>query len=1279
MLVMKVTMDGDIEWNHYFAPTEDLDFARRRSWGYDLVETNKNGQLGYRLVGFGQYNDELNQANNRRRPYMVQLNSVGEKLWDHIELEQGTAWSATATEWLEYGAIDRAVDPVNNDELFVITGRNPSLGSFITFAQYFREPSSAPGFVPASWTREIQSEPASNYPGIDPDLRIICTDVIFHEVAGTPFVVWPLIANAEASMADGFLYMLDPDNDGQTVATASIGEIHAFDLQIGLVSMSNGNIGLCSTKWPAGYATNGDRYGWTDFSEDRRSCLGQFAATSGWDPSSNPGIQNYYNFYGSQSYAAELNGNDLTLIWEKQWQHRLDPNGGDDCYPGNARRRQCNFKIVEADDGGLVICGNTGHNFDDAYLAKLAPCEQVFAYTPLALDANGEHHITTNTEWTEDMNIAGSIVVDPGKILTVNTATIGFAASTPQLKTNIVVQPGATLILKNNAHLTSAPECSGQGMWDGVKVLSYHDPEGPEFQTYPGQVLLRSGGRISNALTGILAGEGDPADPGFANTTENTYGGVVDSRDGVFMNNRIDVVAKEWVSPMGNTPSDYTSEACAARDRFIGTRFVTTAPLKDPSLHPVTHLRGAEVELEVYGCSFGNELGSHSESQRMGHGIESLNADLKVGPCNSGFCPPDTDRPNTFRNLDHAVHATHSMGTGYPNIQGNTFTDNICAVYLADMPAANVSNNTVTMGRWDVDMSENLDEFYWNGAHRAIFTTGSSGLQIMDNTLGRTAGTTTLLEGIVVGYTQEGNEVVFRNSATDLDIAYVGEGVCADVENDPSLLGLQFQCNTNTNNATNFKSRIAAGSSEQEHGRQTIRGRQGTPTIGASNSFGGAQHFEVGTRCDALEYVEYSYGSGQAPATYTVQDLGDLDADYLEPVLVSSTITCPTGTPVYVVGGGGNFTEVRPHLIGSKYAYGNLRYQLDQLIDGGSTDEVVLEIVSAWPQEYLDLRNELMAKSPYLSVEALRSLVDKPDVPVAIKAEVIIANPDASKKNGFLKWAEWEAEYPIPGYLADAVEASWDSKTYRTTLEENLADAHTKLTQTAYYAIGLLRADSTAHPDSLRWAWQQVRTNGARYAEASLLMEQGDFATARAMVDAIPVEKEQKEKEEAERVRMLACIDVLANAHADGRDVYHLTPNEVSALDNAIGTHYDRAANNASNLLCAVYDKCRAPYTGDASVPKNNRTRQRTRDTTSPTAANFGLYPNPTRNWVVLTADEGSTNILLQDPSGRTVATATMNGNSQQTMDLKGLAPGSYMVHYQNEGRTVHTERLVIQ
>lgn len=287
---------------------------------------------------------------------------------------------------------------------------------------------------------------------------------------------------------------------------------------------------------------------------------------------------------------------------------------------------------------GIAYAGND--------VITLQPWESKVLYRiPIAYDIDvAEHHITTNTTWNTDMNVRGRVIVDANKTLTIDGATIRFAQSTPALPTNILVEPGGDLIVKNSAHLTSTDECGYQGMWDGIRALSYYDPQGPNIQVGPGKIVLESGATISNALAGVLLGEGSFMTPHWQFTTINWWGGTVDCRDAILLNNRYDIVAKEWVGPQGiRSGRRHIGPAFGGRNLFVNTQFLTTTPLKNPALDPIAHLRGSDVELEVYGCTFANDIGNHTESLKMGQGISGLNARMKVKPCITGNCPPGSN------------------------------------------------------------------------------------------------------------------------------------------------------------------------------------------------------------------------------------------------------------------------------------------------------------------------------------------------------------------------------------------------------------------------------------------------------------------------------------------------------------------------------------------------------------------------------------------------------------------------------------------------------------
>ena len=747
-----------------------------------------------------------------------------------------------------------------------------------------------------------------------------------------------------------------------------------------------------------------------------------------------------------------------------------------------------------------------------------------------------------------------------------------------------------------------------------------------------------------------------------------------------FENNVYDVVMHPggWPAVVPYDPEEaiYTGMAL-----FKDCTFRTTRAFNDPSLFPKAHVRLTDRDASVFrACTFANDRTDIPAltSAQLGHGIETFNSGFTVTSC-LPFCGDASLPPNTFRNLDHAIHSTTSNGDVWNIVRDSEFNDNICGVFISGEAGLVIKDNDLRLGRWSGITLEGDEDGAFLGHHRGIFTTESWGLAIQDNTLARSTGApvSAATEGIVVGYTKDHNDQVYRNSATNLSLGFVGEGISADVEGgNPNSVGLQFQCNTNEGNTTNLMSRKALGDPDFDF-MHTIRGIQGYPTLAAGNGFDQDTDWDFDKNTEAVPIITYYYD----PA-FADQEPQNHPAD-LQPMPITGTgNACGDGPGV--IGGGHTISSLKPVLQSNKYAYGSIRYLYEQLIDGGNTDEVVQEITDAWPQDVWDLRDYLLGMNPYLSVDALKQLIDKVSVPVAIKMEICVANPEGTQKDGFLKWAELESLYPLPAYAIASIKASWDTRTYRFGLEAQMADKHANMTQAVNHLLVLYRTDSAhADPDSLRWVWQQLRTNAARYAETGLLLKQQRFADALAVLNAMPVEKALRPKEQTERQRMLDYVDVLATAHSDGRSAYRLNGQEVQQLDELVGELYDRPAVWASNLLCAVYGICRPPFTGGAPTAKSLRMYPDPENASSATPGLL-LQPNPANTYVVmnynLPGNTGTAQLRVRDASGRVVNTLQFAGEQgQQVWDTRGTAPGVYTVELLRGGRVERSERLVIQ
>jgi hypothetical protein len=327
--------------------------------------------------------------------------------------------------------------------------------------------------------------------------------------------------------------------------------------------------------------------------------------------------------------------------------------------------------------------------------------------------------------------------------------------------------------------------------------------------------------------------------------------------------------------------------------------------------------------------------------------------------------------------------------------------------------------------------------------------------------------TLVLVSSELLGYSRGHNDMVFRNSAHDLDAAYVGEGVCAD-ENNRAFIGLHFQCNQNDDNATNLWSRKVDIDPEVQD--QTIRTNQGRLERAADNGFDRTLgNWDIRNTNNLSNVLTYWWKTPTTPYKPEFMTDGVVVTDNFSslPVLQPTNnctqrnvrlVTYASRDPGVLVAG---MMQEGGHYVNSAYLY-------KQLIDGGNTDEMVEEVVQSWPEEVWALRASLLEKSPYLTVKVLKEMVNKPTLPMAIKAEVCIANPDATKSEGFVKWLEFEADTPMPANLIDNIVASWDTKTFRTQLEGTLAHHHGEMTQLANQLLDHYQSDTVPHTDSLR-------------------------------------------------------------------------------------------------------------------------------------------------------------------------------------------------------------------
>lgn len=887
--------------------------------------------------------------------------------------------------------------------------------------------------------------------------------------------------------------------------------------------------------------------------------------------------------------------------------------------------------------------GRIHRNLMVANIAKYA-----WGYDPVP------YTLAQSETWDFPIKFYQDIVVPAGVTLTVRCEL----HMVPQAQ--IRVLPGGKLIIDGGKVRAAlfAPE-----RWRGIQVIGNTNLS--QTDANQGVVELRNGAEIADAIIGIRMG----------GSVSTQGGGIVRSLGSTSMENRFTNCAtavsfSQYLAVNPLAPWSYLSNA----SNFRSTRFeVDPAFMEYTGGAPFTqHVRmNRVVGVNFRSCTFINTRDA-TTSAELGHGIRTQDAHFAALACR-------------FEGMDHGIHATGIQPFGWFQAQANVFKNNICGVYASQPTGCRIVGNRFVMGLRDVVLT-GFPDIQFQNFHRGIFMHETAKFTIQGNVLERDDNPEAdeSLEGIVIGYNRDYNDVVRSNRTINLDRGFAGEGVsCSTVPGYASVIGLQFKCNECQNTPVNIWSRPDGSVppfSQQQH---SIRAHQGDLSSVTDNKLdnwpsGGAatDDFRVTTSFAPIKYLH------RATAPYAPTDWSLPTLAYPWLINPPPAYACPTISEPPFGLSPENPQLSAAELLEGKTAYDNLRYQYEQIIDGGSTPAVVEEIANAWSQDFLDLHAYLLTKSPYLSVKALRQTMEKEGLPDAIRTAICIANPEATQSEGFIHWLMTECAQPLPEYLIGTIVASWNTRTYRSTLELMMARQHERHSQGALALMDHLLADSAVFAlDSLLRIWEEVRTPAARYAEALALVEQEAYEAASDLIASLSAEHRLNEPETDEQQRMLAWIGFVQVLRQSGRTEAELSPAEIAQLEQLIGDAQDRPAVWIGQLLCFHYDLCRTIHTGAGEDPKSLPYIAESSPGVTSTVQ-FSAVPNPASTWISLSfkSDEEVRAIVIRDLTGRIVHRAMVGGTEGQMIwDCRSLKGGLYMAELLSESAiSLAVERVQI-
>ncbi len=881
--------------------------------------------------------------------------------------------------------------------------------------------------------------------------------------------------------------------------------------------------------------------------------------------------------------------------------------------------------------------------------------KDVYQSTPLLIPGN--------EYWDFEIRMYRDIIVQAGA-----TLTIACKVEMPH-QGKIIVQQGGRLIIDGGL-ITTAD--FSEDFWYGIEVWgdNAHNQSGLPIPAHQGLLVLKNGAIVEHARNITMQQPG----------VYGTFGGVIQATKATFLNCRR---SSEFLAYQNTTPG---GQHIANLSYFHYCDFIVDDNYRGGNdFYAHVSIWGVD-GINFKGCHFKNLQTTITESDQLGQGIISEDAQFTVsGACSSiqsyGVpCPEQNLTRSTFEGLDHGIDASVSSTDRSFMVTDCDFTDNVIGIYSKGVNSFQVFKSNFTGGGRNVDLQGTVDQPLAD-EHRGIFSTFGHGFRIEENHFERSTNASKRFAGAWINNSKEYNCQVYKDTAENTDNGYVGEGKCID-ETQAAYVGLQFLCNDNSNPDAQdiFDKKIG---NVQGNNLHSIRTQQGSSATPAGNTFTqGIVPMDGSDFTNNTDWVlNYWYNDTNDPAEKPL----DYTPGWMGITYTTGINTCPTHfttgrTHPFTLAG---MAEARAEFAAAKTAYINTAYTYNALLDGGNTDALIDQVEETWPDDAWQLHDALMAEAPYLSTEVLRSVVEKNIMPQAMLLEVLLANPDGTKKEGFIKWLQYDSPYPLPQYMIDLIVGSWDEKTFRTQLESDMGQHHADMSFAADELIGEWKNDTLSiNTDSILTRWQQVPSLGARYSEALTRLERGEYSQAKNMMAGLDTIYKLSDEQVKERDDAVAYFTVLATAHGAGHDLMHLDGTELASLRNIAAAGCERPALWAQNILCFGYGECYTPCTGEGASQKM---LQLPKPVVPPAAPSpLSVYPNPATSYVTLAyklADLPKEAVLvLWGIDGRELKRMPLSAQQgQQLLDTRSYAPGTYSVELLNDGGRIATERLVLK
>jgi hypothetical protein len=911
----------------------------------------------------------------------------------------------------------------------------------------------------------------------------------------------------------------------------------------------------------------------------------------------------------------------------------------------------CNCDSIEDCDDNNKYVGGYDENFN---------CGCIFEMDTVY------HHISVNTTWSDTtFHINYEVVIDSGACLTISTR-VEFAP-----EAGILVRQGGKLIL-DSAYLTKVcPE-----LWQGIDVLGSDTIQ--DYDEYFGKVIIRNNSIIEFAEVGIA---------NFCRSCgyqDMQCGGMISAENSIFRDNKRDILLNPFSTYWFNHDLPY---ACVISD----CQFLTTDNFY-PDHVPQAHIEMKDIYgVMIYGCRFENQsdLGYNPFPIR-GTGISSVDSYFMINRyCLTPSISPCEDFDTCkFTRLEYGIKAMNSRSKRTLNIQGLKFDLNFLAISLSGLENVSVLSN-------NFKCPKSIDIIPENRFTGGLFLEGCTGYHIENNEFNpkfsSSEGGKSPCYGIGVKNSGINDNEIYNNYFEKLRV-----GIYTLGENRGKESGLCLKCNDMIANINDFV--VVSDTTLQDSIYQGINYYQGDPVDSTSYDGPAGNTFTTSMgSVDSLMIKNYNYYNGAEDIFYTHHHQFGIQVRPLDNHYTSSTIelkgwqyltydktrACPSG-----LGGGGglkSYSSPRSIINEADIQINNINNQLNALVDNGNTEELNFEVMTSLPDDGLEIRQDLLNASPYLSDTVLKQAIYKEDVlPNAMIRDVLEANPQSAKSHEILNTLDSRYE-PMPDYMLAQI---MEGKKYlgaKEILEANIQSWHQIRSKAKADLMRELLLDTNmiSPLDSVIAFLENETDLDSKYDMALAQWDNSDPEEAWGILNDIPSQFDLNENQIIDHDNYLDYFDILQALADSNWQANQLDSASVTTLFYLRESENPRISALSRGLLVigGFFNYIETINFPEMTKASKIHHFQYPVNSTNIKEDKLWLFPNPAGDFVVayydLDSKYKSGELRLVDLNGKLSKSYQIkSGNDQIVIDLKTYPSGLYLISLKARNQIIDSKKL---